>query len=353
MKTRNSFALIGVVVFLLLLLNSCSKDNDLQTQPQEQWKTGAFGNKKFTDSPIQKVFTKYNGSVNFANNSGNTHFTGSNGPGSGSATGNGNFTYDGISYPLIFGGYAAYEDGWYEVILIDQVFNIGDDPINANAVGFDIRSGSLDELADGHYYYSQSEYPYTFYWAGIVIHLNTNQEEFYDFIDGDLGISKSGDTYSLTFAGFLDNGKAVSGYFTGKLIDLDFDPDPTPTAVMNAQIGGVSWNATAVYAYTESQNSYISIYGENNNGDFIALDLDKNAIYTGASLSLSSGIFSIVYGNYNTGDNYFASEYANVNITSYLGTSISGTFSFSCQNYNNMVVVVTNGIFANVPVTEY
>ena len=354
MKTQIWIKLPCLVFVLLLIITACSKDENNITRFRETQKTSAIGDKVFTGNILQKVFTNYYGSFNFADNAGSNHFAGSNEPGSGSPTGYGNFTYDGISYPLIFGGYDDYDDGWFEIIFADQWFTMDEEPIDINAVGFEIRSGLQDEIAAGQYVFSQSGNAYTFDWGGIGIHINTGQEEFYDFIGGMLSISNSGNNYVFNFSGMLDNGKPVSGYFSGSLFDLfsDIDPNPDPIAVMNAKVNGNSWVATTSYAY--NTGNFTSVYGESGNGDYISLDLNTSDVATGASLSLGNGVYGALFGNYNNGSIYYATTTASVYISKISDGRISGNFSFVGQDYiSGEVVNITEGAFLNILVNEY
>lgn len=74
MKIFKGFQFTHIFIALILLLISCSKNEETITQ-QDTKKTEIFGDKVFTDDFIEKLFAQYDGSLNFANNEGEKNFT--------------------------------------------------------------------------------------------------------------------------------------------------------------------------------------------------------------------------------------------------------------------------------------
>ncbi|MCD4736416.1 MAG: hypothetical protein K8R53_10250 [Bacteroidales bacterium] len=358
----------GLFLLLILMVFSCSKENDSLTNGQNSEKSKAIGDKVFpggqsgqayASGKFNNLFTKITTSTQFANNTGQNNFAGGqsgNLPGGGGNGGQGggagSFTANGISNPLVLGGYFDYYDGWFDLFMINK---IPEGPIedfyDVSGIMFEIISGSTDMITPGEYIFSQSEEPYTFYYGSVAFNANTSQEEYYDIVSGTLNISKTGGNYNISFAGTLDNGSTYSGIYSGSLKNFDEEPEPPPTPVgsMTAIIDGVSWTAEYTSAY--DNESSIIISGAKSIYEGISLYLDKSYIYTGAQLSIQYG--GIIDANYSSGEVYFTATIATVNITAFNANTISGTFSFEATDFGyggNQTVVVTNGVFNNIEI---
>lgn len=349
MKKLATYLNSGILILFVILAISCSKEEANKINPNNHKSTttamdksfanGIHGN-EFVSGQLNSVMTHYNGMTNFANNTGNNNFTGS-GPGSGGGgngnSGSGSFTVFNTTYPIDFGGFESWGDGWFSIYLIDV------DADFSNSVIFDILSPSESEIAPGTYYYSEENTPFTFNWSHVFL----NNEDSYEINDGTISISHSGNSYSIIFNGTLAIGGSITGSYSGSLVNLGEEPEPTSS--MSATIGSQAWVAENVFANLDSQYGFLTITGSRNDGSSISMELNQAMIYQGAQLTLSNdGVYFVNY--YTVNGSYYADSYASVYITTYTSSSISGTFEFNGLDYNNNPLLVTNGVFTNVSI---
>jgi hypothetical protein len=358
MKKLKTYIFSGIILMFLILAYSCSKEEENIANPDTQksetivmdktFANGMHGN-QFANGKFNSVLTHFNGMANFATSGGgNNNFAGSGG-GSGSGgngTGSGSFSLNGTTYPILFGGFESFDDGWFEILFLDET--MGNNITGANAVAFDILSPSENEITSGIYNYSESYNPFTFDWGIVDLNIETGYEEYYEIVGGSITISKSGNSYSINFNGLLEGGGSVSGFYSGILVDMDEQEPPPPTRGMSANIDGQSWVAEYAVATLDTQYGFLSISGYRNDQTSISFELDESMIYTGAQLTLSNE--GVYYINCSFNGYYYAESYGIVNITSYNSSSISGTFSFNAINYSEDPISVTNGVFTNIPI---
>lgn len=237
MKIFKIFKLTGLAVILLMLLFSCSKDNDVRNDSPQTLKSEAAGDKIFAEGVFDKQFASgkfnkmlanYKEPYVYSENSGTFVFP-DNSQGSGGGdippvpvVGNGSFTINGATYPLYFGAAGGYNDGWFDLVLIDK---IPEDPelelTDFNGIYFELLSNSVSEITPGTYYFSMSEEPLTFYYAEVGLNINTEFEEYYEINGGILSFSKSGANYMINFECALFDGGTVTGYYIGPLSEFD------------------------------------------------------------------------------------------------------------------------------------
>lgn len=350
MKKLVTYLNSGILILFVILAISCSKEETNELNPDNQksnatamnktFANGIHGN-EFVSGQLNSLMTNHNGMTNFANNTGNNNFTGSD-PGTGTGGGGGNsgtgsFSFGGTTYPIEIGGYENWGEGWFSIYLVEQ---------NApNGVVFDILSPSIHGIESGTYHYSEQHIPFTFEWAQVVIGNNY----YYDFTGGSISISRSANTYSINFIGELDNGDIISGFYLGNLIDLEEEPEPEPISGMSATIGSQTWIADYPIATHDTEFGFLTIGSYGNDGSSLFMELDASMVYEGAQLTLQNdGIFSIHY--YNPTGYFSADSYAIVNITFFTSSEVSGTFEFNGIDYNNNTIIVTNGMFSNVAI---
>jgi hypothetical protein len=355
--------------FLLLIaavIYGCSKDNEDVNTSNKGLKSDASGDKIFTgdmhgnqfaNGKINQMLANFNAQYNFSDNTGNNIFTGST-PGTGGGgggvvpIGSGSFTVDGQSFPLYAGAYEGWGDGWFGLCLIDQIpENWNDELIDFNALYFEMISNSNNEISNGTYLMSQSEYPFTFYYAGVGFNINTDNEHALEFVQGELIFSGIGNNYNITFTGILEDSRIISGSYSGQLVDLDDEPEP-PASTMSAYINSNYWSTEYPYAYMDYSYGILSIYGASSAGnESINLILNSAMISSGAQLTWENGGVSSAL--YTLDNNYFYVYYsANVYISAYTGSSISGTFEFYAEDYYGNPANVTSGNFTNISISQ-
>ncbi|MBL7102883.1 MAG: hypothetical protein ISS18_01000 [Bacteroidales bacterium] len=361
MKTTIRLLLAFAVVIIFSI--SCNKENN-DIQPKQKSSFISDHNNKifagenhgnlFAANKFKSFLANINAQYLFANNTGNYNFSGGT-PGEGGdqppGQGIGSFTANGVTHPLIFGAYYNYYDGWFDLFMINKILSGPDDEfIDVSGIMFELISNSANEITSGTYYYSESENPFTFPYANVAINANTQNEEYFDLIDGSLSIINSGNSYTINFEGTLDNGGTVTGYFTGQLADYSDNPEPTPSYNMTASINGSSWSAQYASAYIYEYDGYITINGSNNLNEGIDITLDISSVSAGAQLTIDNG--GVIGAYYTDGVNYYYTDfYAYVNISAYNSSTVSGTFGFEAEDYySGDIVTITNGAFSNVPI---
>ena len=306
--------------------------------PIENQKTNTINDKVFTDNPFGYLFSDNHASFNFANNNGYTEFTSSSSPDAGSGfedMGTGSLTYINTSFPIYYGAFENYGDGWFRVILLDVIFNTHQEPQNYNGIAFNLKSPYDGEIYPGEYKPSTNAAPYSLEDCILGLYMNTSSEEIYEpYLQ--VTVSKTGNMYNFTFLGMVEIGKGVNGFFSGQLTNLD--PEPNPSGYMSAKVNGMNWNASMFYAELDDTYDVLIIYGENTYGEIINLNLYSNH----------------KTANYIRNDIIYPSSVPNIIITENTGTNISGTFSFSGYDWetNTGSAIITDGVFYNVPFIE-
>lgn len=346
-----------VLLILIALLFACSKDKEI-SPPDKGQKSAESADKVFTDNPsghqfswgnLNSLFSNNQGTQQFTNNTGNNSFTNNqSGQGGGPVPlGNGMLHAAGHDINLAFGGYFNEGDGYFDLAFLDMIPQNVDDLTGFSGIEFGITSPSMEQIIAGDYVYSEDYEPFTFDGGGFAYKLNTEQDEELDIVDGSIGISGSGNNFSITFHGVLENGKTFHGNFTGNLMELT-GGGPQPTSTMTAKIDGQSWSADFTSAAIEADLFQVS-GGTQSGNQYIYLVLTKDMVASGAKLTMDNGgVFSV---SYSEGVNFYSnSESATVNITTYSSDKISGNFSFSASNFSSESVNVTNGQFTNVPI---
>jgi hypothetical protein len=133
MRILKIFTLAGLTFILLLLVSSCSKDRD-NSILNDELKSGAMNNSystgetfqvnKFATGRIMNMINKYIMGHEFANKPFGNSFAGGT-PGNADddqpGQGTGSLTIGGDNYPLNFGAYEGFEDGWFDLYLLDFV----------------------------------------------------------------------------------------------------------------------------------------------------------------------------------------------------------------------------------------
>ncbi len=362
MKTLKLLRNSLVVMVILTMLWACSKDSE-HPPGNQNLKNSGIGDKVFTGNPSSKSFAWDNLDKMFTNNDGQKDFTqyggnsfanntpGSGGGGSLPTTGSGSLLANNTTIPLIFGAYLSYGEGDFDLYLLNQAVTLeGDEYPGLSGIIFEVISPSPSEIKAGEYQYSEDYTPYTFPYASVGINTSTDNEIILDVVDGTLNISKNGDSYTIHFSGILENDSPFSGTFSGTLVAFDDNQPPPPSqSSLSASIDGNTWNTDLVYGYSDG-SSAISITGVSAGGEqYLGIELNYSMVSIGAQLSLQNdGVYSIIYSD-NSGY-YSATESANVSITSYNGSEISGTFNFIGTDFMDNSINVTNGSFQNVAI---
>ena len=328
----------------MVLAISCSKEEASPTNPDSTKSTTSVIDKNFVDgihgnefvtSQLNSVMTHYNEITNFANNTGNNNFSESEpGPEFGS------FTIENVTYPLDYGANANWGGGQFSIYLVGPGLTNFEMP---NAVIFNILSPIENDIAFGTYFLSDNHEPYTCNWAQV----NINNEIFLDFIEASLSITNSGNSFSTSFYGILENGKNISGNYSGELDDMEITPQP-PQGNISATVDNQLWVAMFTNSILDDDIDVFIMYGSGNNNSKIRFELKASMIHANAHLTISNGgVYSAAYHSSNSA--FYANTNASVNITMYTSTSISGTFEFEGIDLNSNPIMITNGIFTNMP----
>jgi hypothetical protein len=112
----------------------------------------------------------------------------------------------------------------HEVAFLGEGLSISDDEAvgEGNALLMEIVS-STTALEPGTYAFKGSDVgsePFDFSYGTAYIDLNAADEQDFDFTEGTITVSKSGDVYTIDVSGTAD-GLAVEGHFSGKLVSLE------------------------------------------------------------------------------------------------------------------------------------
>jgi hypothetical protein len=118
--------------------------------------------------------------------------------------------------------YSPEEDGGdFDIILTDGEY-ISDSSEYSNyntAVYFDLKSPSTTELSAGEYVFDTDWPPNSFDYASVTMYGKAGVT--FDVTDGTVTITKSGDTYEISYELTMGNITPVSGYFKGSLEEID------------------------------------------------------------------------------------------------------------------------------------
>lgn len=118
--------------------------------------------------------------------------------------------------------YSPQQDGGdFDIILTDSE-NISDSSEYSgfnSAVYFDLKSPSTTELSAGEYVFDAEWPPNSFDYASVTMYGQSGVT--FDVTDGTVTISKSGDTYEISYELIIGNITPVSGYFKGSLEEID------------------------------------------------------------------------------------------------------------------------------------
>jgi hypothetical protein len=147
---------------------------------------------------------------------------------------NNNITYDGKSYVIATGVFdldATVDNfnsanGYYQdIILVDNNFTVSNGGFSGtgNAVSISLISATA-EIEAGTYNFQSVEAQYKpgDFTAGAVFvnfSMSSGTGGRYQFTDGKVVVTKSGDTYTVTIDGTAD-GKEVKASFTGKVTTI-------------------------------------------------------------------------------------------------------------------------------------
>lgn len=219
--------LVWSAIFLFIV-TSCSKESDDFMDGNNQDKAAMTGDKIFVGDNWSNVFTYYPGVANFTYNSGGSNFTIADIPGTESyfkANGSGYFKYLNVNYPLTWGYSYRSDENRFFIGLADYKMELSGIISATNIAGFSIISGEADKITPGYYQLVNTQNPYTFYFAYIAINLSDefDPEKYIHFEEGNIYISKSGNTTIINFNGMLEDGNTVSGNFTGQLTEIVSD----------------------------------------------------------------------------------------------------------------------------------
>lgn len=138
--------------------------------------------------------------------------------------------YNGTEYGLSTGylGEETFDCANVFVTLHDDDISLTDDGDlvgSGNVVSLALNSSTTDELESGTYNYSEEPTAlshcggfFFFNWDSII-QLGT---DFPVITGGTIKVEKSNGETAITFDLDLENGEAISGYFKGRLLDLEF-----------------------------------------------------------------------------------------------------------------------------------
>lgn len=363
MKTLKYLKSSVLMIFFVALIVSCSKDSD-NPASDENLKITGVGDKAFANNSSAKalawnnmnhVFTSNSGALTYSQNTGINFANGGSGSGGSlPQTGSGVVNVKNKQIPIIFGAYVNYGDYYFDIYLLNQSIQLGEDEYpGLSGIIFEIISPSMQEIIPGDYNTSNSGNPFSIEYSSIGIDTETPDEMIFDVDNGSLKIATNGESYTLQFSGTLEDGSAFSGSYSGSLLMLveDNDPPPPGSGSVSATIDGNYWNTNLVNGYTDG-TYFISISAFTQSGtSFLTLELNYQQVSQGAQLTLTEG--GVYSATYSIGEAYYtAIETANVSISSFDGITISGSFDFIGDNFEGGTINVTNGIFQNIPISQ-
>lgn len=146
------------------------------------------------------------------------------------------FKYDGETYELSHGMLVYYGQWWgdgynFDLFLFSDGIQFSEEDMDFSGTGhgifFELYGPSESNLSSGTYNYDPDDSgdPFTFYYADFVINYNidTDAGTIVDIEGGTVKIERSGSSYKITIDAVAEDGKPVTGYFSGTLPQYDIE----------------------------------------------------------------------------------------------------------------------------------